>query len=323
MQLLVVSTCVGTLVELFRVVPLLYSLGRTHIGRRLTEKERNQAVGLLKPLSIVDKIHYSRLQARYLLYFMVMFVYSTISPLTNWFCVFFFLFLGSVYRYQFVFNYPNTPDTGGEIWLTFMRVILACIVVAQLTVVGFLFLKVATIAAALMIPLVVITCLFIIYVSQCHFVIGKYLPARTCRSQDLANEDDEVDYSEFKNSYKNPALMARFLDADWSSGKPSESQTAVQFADAEEKEAEADEEGYDGFANKDEEADEEGYDGFANKDEENVAENQKGPEKKDVEENVVEASDENAKEDSFFGNVFRAFGASNQAREQEDRVSTP
>ena len=44
MQLLIVSTCVGTLVELFRVTPLLYSIGRAHIGRRLTEKERNQKV---------------------------------------------------------------------------------------------------------------------------------------------------------------------------------------------------------------------------------------------------------------------------------------
>jgi len=276
MQLLIVSTCVGTLVELFRVTPLVYSIGRAHIGRRLTEKERNQKVGPLKPLSFVAKIYFSRLQSTYLLYFMVLFVYSTISPLVNWFCLFFFLFLSSVYRYQFVFNYPNSPDSGGEIWLSFMKVLLVCILIAQVTLSGFLALKKAAIAAPLLIPLIVITCLFIAYVNQCHFTTGEYLPAIACLSQDLANEDDKVDFSELTNEYKNPALMVRFLDADWSSGTPSESRTTVKFADEEGKAAEADEEACDCFANK------EG---------ENGAEYQHDSEK-DVEETGMEASDE-------------------------------
>ena len=37
MSLLIVSTCVGTLIELFRVVPLFQAAVRAHIGRRLTE----------------------------------------------------------------------------------------------------------------------------------------------------------------------------------------------------------------------------------------------------------------------------------------------
>ena len=308
MQLLIVSTCVGTLLELFRVVPLVYSIGRAHIGRRLTKKERNQKVGPLKPLSFVAKIYFSRLQSTYLLYFMVLFVYSTISPLVNWFCLFFFAFVGSVYRYQFVFNYPNTPDSGGKIWLYFMKVLFACIVVAQLTLLGFLALKEAAIAAPLLIPLMVITWLFIAYVNQCHFTKGWYLPAIACISQDLANEDDEVDFSEFKNEYKNPALMVRFLDADWGSGIQSESRTTVKFADEEGKAADADE-----------------YvcDCLANQDEDNVAENQNDSENKDVEEDGLESSDENAKEDDYFGYLFRVFGVSNQGREQEVRVSSP
>jgi hypothetical protein len=278
MQLLIVSTCVGTLLELFRVVPLVYSIGRAHIGRRLTKKERDQEVGFLKPLSIVEKVYFSRLlSTTYLLYFMVLFVYSTISPLVNWFCLFFFLFLSSVYRYQFVFNYPNSPDSGGEIWLSFMKVLLVCILIAQVTLSGFLALKKAAIAAPLLIPLIVITCLFIAYVNQCHFTTGEYLPAIACLSQDLANEDDKVDFSELTNEYKNPALMVRFLDADWSSGTPSESRTTVKFADEEGKAAEADEEG---------------CDVFANKEEENGTENQHDSEKKDVEGTGMEASDE-------------------------------
>jgi len=137
-QLLIVSTCAGTLVELFRVVPVFQWFARSFIGRRLTEKERNQKCGPLHPLSLVYKFYFSRVQARFLLYFMVLFVYSTISPLVNWFCLFFFLLLKSVYLHQFLFNFPNIPDTGGEIWLYFMHVLLICVVIAQLTLMGFL-----------------------------------------------------------------------------------------------------------------------------------------------------------------------------------------
>lgn len=219
MSLLIVSTCVGTMVELLRIVPLSQFVGRLLIGRRLTEKERNQNCGILKPRSVVDKFYFSRVQARFVLYFMVLFVYSSVSPLVNWFCMFFFLFLGSVYRHQFVYNYPGTPDSGGQIWLSFMHVLLACVVIAQLTLLGFLGLKKAAIAAPMMVPLLIFTILFILYLHERHFKIGRNLPARACLRQDMENIEDEVDFSSFKNEYKNPALMARFLDVDWDSGK--------------------------------------------------------------------------------------------------------
>jgi calcium permeable stress-gated cation channel len=230
MQLLIVSTCIGSLMELFRVVPLVQSVLRANLGRRLTQKERNRRVGILRPLSNVDKIYFSRVQSRYLLYFMVMFVYSMISPLINWFCVFLFLFASCVYRYQFVFNYPNTPDSGGTVWLYFVRVILACMVIAQLTLMGFLALKGSVVGASLMVPLVVMTILFIIYLSSCYFRIGEYLPARACLNQDLANADNGVEYDEFKKKYQNPALTARFMDADWDSGISMSSRASTELA---------------------------------------------------------------------------------------------
>lgn len=253
MQLLIVSTCFGSLIELFRVVPLVQSVLRANLGQRLTQKERNRSVGILRPLSNIDKIYFSRVQSRYLLYFMVMFVYSMISPLVNWFCVFLFLFASCVYRYQFVFNYPNTPDSGGEVWLYFVRVILACIVIAQLTLVGFLALKGSAVGVSLMVPLVVVTVLFIIYLSSCYFKIGKYLPARTCLSQDMANADDGVEYDEFKKKYQNPALTARFMDADWDSGKSMSSRPPTMLALEAATEKPVNDENYDGFVNNDEE----------------------------------------------------------------------
>jgi hypothetical protein len=273
MQLLIVSTCLGSLIELFRVVPLVQSVFRANLGRRLTEKERKHSVGILRPLSCVDKVYFSRVQSRYLLYFMILFVYTTISPLVNWFCVFLFLFASCVYRYQFVFNYPDTPDSGGEMWLYFVRVILACILIAQLTLVGFLGLKESAIGVGLMIPLVVVTCLFMIYLGQRHFRIGKHLPAQACLSQDLANQDDDVDYEEFRNQYKNPSLMARFLDADWDSGKemPTRSVTLAVDDGAASLTAGVEDGKYDGFVNDDVEQGAE-HEGISNKEDENDAE---------------------------------------------------
>jgi hypothetical protein len=208
MQLLTVSTCIGTLFELFRVVPLFQAAVRTLLlGRNdLTEKQRRQGIGPFKPLCVVDKIYFSRIQARFLLYFMVLFVYSTLSPLVNWFCCFFFVFLGSVYRHQFIFNYPNTPDSGGVMWLMFMAVVLVCIVIAQLTLFGFLGIKKAGVAISTMIPLMIMTALFIVYLIQNFFTLGQYLPAHTGLSQDLDNNEAGVDFEPFRNLYRHPAL---------------------------------------------------------------------------------------------------------------------
>jgi hypothetical protein len=215
MQLLMVSTCIGTLIELFRVVAIFQSFARANFGRRLTEKERNRTVGFLRPLSSVDKIYFSRMQSRFLLYFMVIFVYTTISPLVNWLCLILFLFVSSVYRYQFVFNYPKTPDSGGKVWLHFMRTIFACILIAQLTLLSFLALRGSEIAAIFMIPLLIVTCMFISHVNEHYCKLGEFLPAKECLSQDMANDDDGLDYNEFTNIYKNPSLMSRFEDIDW------------------------------------------------------------------------------------------------------------
>ena len=60
MQVLIVSTCIETLVELFRVVPTLQSAFRANLGLRLTLKERNQTIGILRPLSSIDKKYFRR-----------------------------------------------------------------------------------------------------------------------------------------------------------------------------------------------------------------------------------------------------------------------
>jgi fumarate reductase subunit D len=219
MQIIIVSSSLGMLMELYRVVPLFQSVLRANLGRRLTEKERNRKVGFLRPLSLPDKVYFSRLQARYPLYFLVLFVYSVVSPLVCWFCLAFFMFAGSVYRYQFVFNYPSIPDSGGTIWLYGMRVLLSCLVMAQLIILSVLFRADVTIIGYSMLPLFIITCIFVNNLHTNYFQIGTHLPAHMCLNQDLTNAGNKVNFTVFTNQYKNPALLARNVDADWNSGK--------------------------------------------------------------------------------------------------------
>jgi Calcium-dependent channel, 7TM region, putative phosphate len=242
MQLLIVSTTVGTLNELFRVVPIFYSIVRAHIGRRLTEKERNEKVGMFRALSNVDKCYYSRLHSAYLLYFIVLYVYTTISPLVNWFCLIFFCFVGSVYRHQFVYNYPKTPDSGGKIWLQFMEILLACMVIALLTIGGFLGLKKATIALPLLIPLLGATIYFIIYVRRHHFLPGRFLATSSCIAQDAANKDRGANYNEFSDEYKQPMLKVRFLDVDWNARHSMDKSHSDRLAEGQASTAEKDDE---------------------------------------------------------------------------------
>jgi hypothetical protein len=64
---------------------------------------------------------------------MVLFVYTAISPLTNFILAFCFLFLGTMLRHQFIYVYPTVPDSGGKIWANFIRIFVSCMIVAQIT----------------------------------------------------------------------------------------------------------------------------------------------------------------------------------------------
>jgi len=215
---MMVTTCISSLMELFRVVPLIQAFFRRHLGRRLTKKERALSSGPFHPISVVNKMVYSRLMNRYVFYYLVLYVYSAMTPIINWFTLVLFLFAGSVYRHQFIYIYPNTPDSGGQMWLIFMNVQLICIIIAQVTLLAFLTIKQSWWAVA-MIPLLVIQSLFIVYLHQRHFKIGAVLPAYTALEQDLENTEKSVDFSVFKDEYVHPALKEPFLDADWDAGK--------------------------------------------------------------------------------------------------------
>jgi calcium permeable stress-gated cation channel len=140
---------------------------------------------------------------------MIFFVYATIAPISTVALGLTFFILSISFRHQFVYIYPRHPDTGGKMFVGFINFAFTCIIVSELTVVGFLGIKQNPVAAGLMFPLIVVTIGFMIYIKQKHMSHGNQLPSSVCMEADYRNAvEGSIDFSFIKNAYLHPALKA-------------------------------------------------------------------------------------------------------------------
>ena len=120
----------------------------------------------------------------------------------------------SVYRHHFIYVYPKRRDSGGKLFIAFISVLLACILTAQITILGLLGLKQATMGAPLMIPLIIVQILFGAYIRQMHFRVASNLPSCDSLRYDLQNTSTEefrkLDF--VRGAYKQPELKAKHSD---------------------------------------------------------------------------------------------------------------
>ncbi|KAL7556780.1 hypothetical protein ACA910_005222 [Epithemia clementina (nom. ined.)] len=208
MQILLASTATSAAMEMLRVVPVAKAVLRSVIGPNLTEKERSKRFMGLAPLSDPPNFDHADFTAQLVLYFMVLFVYCVISPMTPLITAVCFAFLGAMFRGQFIYIYGKHPDSGGKLWASFIQILLTCMLIAQLTIFGLLGLKKAVKQIPLFIPLLVITVLFNFYIRQQHFRVASYLPTRECLKEDL-QRDQNFDFSFVQGAYLQPALAAK------------------------------------------------------------------------------------------------------------------
>jgi hypothetical protein len=146
-------------------------------------------------------------------------VYQVIAPLTSYILGFCFVIMRPVFLHQFVYIYPASPDSGGVIWADFIKILLICMIIAELTILGFLALKKSEIGSALMVrkylkllcdgfpvtcpapahnsfvllelaALIVVTMLFNAYIREEHFRVANVLPTEISSSRDLKNRED-------------------------------------------------------------------------------------------------------------------------------------
>jgi hypothetical protein len=211
-QIVLVSTFIGQGFELLRVKPLGKSWLHSLFGSPFATKERNNSdrIQLLRPLNDPDPFQHAEAFALVVLYFMVLFVYTTIAPLTSYFVAFCFIIMGFGYRHQFIYNYPTKPDSGGKLWSAFVGIALTCMLIAQITLAGMFVLKKATYATPTLVPLMIITVLFNFYIRQEHFYVTNHLPTRECLLLDKKyHKEGDKDHSFSQGKYLQPALHSK------------------------------------------------------------------------------------------------------------------
>ena len=211
-QIILVSTFIGQSLELLRVGPISKAWLRSRLGQNLTETEKNTTYFHLRPLSDPNSFQHAEVFAQTMLYFLVIFVYATIAPLTCYFAAFCFLILSCGFRHQFIFNYPTKPDSGGKLWIGFIGLSLTCMLIAQITLAGMLALKKATYATPAMVPLMIMTIIFNFYIREETFCVTNHLPTREClRVDKMHHTNGEKDYTFLLGKYLQPALQSRYV----------------------------------------------------------------------------------------------------------------
>lgn len=209
-QILLVATSIGIGIELLRIAPIVIAFIRGKVGPNLTEKEQNMTWMGLRPLADPIEFLYGVTMGKSILYFMVTFVYSSMSPITNFFLAGCYAIMSSAYRHQFIYCYPPTRDSGGKLWTGFIGIVITCMLIAEIVVTGWLGIKKAPVAVALMVPLIICTFLFSQYVRQEHFHVTAHLPTKSCVKIDDENcVDGHFELGFETDEYVQPALKAK------------------------------------------------------------------------------------------------------------------
>ncbi len=226
--------------ELLRLTPVVTNLLRRIVakifGHNLTEKERNETFMGLRSLDDPLEFYFAReLGQNTILIQMVLFVYVCMSPITAYFTLFVFGALVIGYRNQFIYIYPIANDSGGKLWISFIKISIVCMIVAELILLTVILLKGALIPTLLLLPLIASTMMFDAYVKKRHYIVTKYLPVSECALVDNMNEGDESLKEFLKGSYLQPALKERVKEvctdeSATNSGKIEDGSSSVDYA---------------------------------------------------------------------------------------------
>ncbi|CAB9513971.1 CSC1-like protein ERD4 [Seminavis robusta] len=216
-QLVFISTVLGLGIELLRVVPVIMASLRGCLGPNLTEKERNQPWLFFNPLAVPPVFNHASVLSNVVLFCMILFVYAVIAPLTAIFMVLSFLVLAAGYRHQLIYIYPATQESGGRLWMSFVGIILNCMLVAEIVIIGLLALKQSAVAAILVAPVIAVTMLFKSYINQRHFQSMECLPSHECHRKDISS--DFYITESFEDLYVQPELLVKEAFPENASGK--------------------------------------------------------------------------------------------------------
>jgi hypothetical protein len=180
LQLLVVSLALTMGTEMLRVYPLSLTLARKFVGPNLTDEEREKRWSFFTPLEDPRELDHAFASGGVVFYFMVFFVYACLAPISSFFLLAMFILMESGFRYQFFHNYLCKVESGGQYWRGFLHLLQGCMIVAQLTLVGFLLLKKCFYTLPCMTPLLIFSCGFFYFLNTHQLPVVKFLPTGQC-----------------------------------------------------------------------------------------------------------------------------------------------
>lgn len=100
-------------------------------------------------------------------------------------------------------------------FMTFVNILLICTLIAELMLMTVMVLAQTRVEFALMIPLIVATLLFNVYIRQKHFYVTHFLSSKSCVELDNQNEYHRKHDNDFlSNKYVQPALLPAFDRVD-------------------------------------------------------------------------------------------------------------
>jgi hypothetical protein len=207
MQLVLIQTVIGMGSELLRTTALLQAFLRSRIGPNITKNEQNEPFIGLRPLSNPRYFLYAQSLAGTILRYMILFTYAVLSPFVCYILLFSFIVTEIGFRHQFIYIYPSSLDSGGQLWMSFTAITMLCILVAQIILVTFMALSKAQVEACALSPLVITTTVFFLYLRQRHFHVAKFVSLETCDTVDIRQSDSEAILPCWNEKYIQPELF--------------------------------------------------------------------------------------------------------------------
>ncbi|KAI8581589.1 hypothetical protein K450DRAFT_232048 [Umbelopsis ramanniana AG] len=146
-----------------------------------------------------------------LLVFVIVMVYSTISPLILLFGMTYFGLQYFVYKYQFLYVYFTPYETAGGAWPNVFPRLLVGMIIFQLTMTGLFFLKTYIVLGALCVPLIALTILYWVVMHKAYYRSSKSLPLQILK-EDMMTLPTHVDIQDVlsnrKKTNRPPSLLS-------------------------------------------------------------------------------------------------------------------
>lgn len=207
-QLVLISTVIGIGAELLRTTALVQAGCRKFVGPRVTKEERDKPWMGLRPLSNPRFFLFAQILAKINLFFMILLTFAVLAPFICFIMAFAFLVLEIAARHHLIYIHPIL-DSGGKLWLHSIKILLICVVIAEGIVMSYMGIVRARAQFYMMIPLLVVTVLFEMYLFQRHFIVASHLSSEDCVAFDVRNDlDNSTAQALFGTPYLQPALRA-------------------------------------------------------------------------------------------------------------------